>query len=96
MLPLLGLGPHLKVSSLIYTFFFSFVLKLKNQLQERNYIKLRGNQEIMPIHGLTFHITKLLWVKIRPLTPPHIKSNFVKDILVQDVSSKPPQCHTRC
>lgn len=33
--------------------------------------KSKGSQETMPIQGLTFHVTtKLLQVKIRPLTPP--------------------------
>ena len=51
--------------------------KLKIQLQREPKIQptqanqriLSGNQEILLICGLSFHVTtKLLWVKIRPLT----------------------------
>ena len=48
-------------------------------------VQRRGNQEIMPILSLTFHVTtKLLQITIRPLTPlDWIK--FVKNILVSNV-----------
>ena len=70
-----------------YNFYFYFCLwhKLKIQLQEEgtkiqppqgSQCNPRGNQEIMPIWGLTFQVTtKLLWITIRPLTP-QVRSNI--------------------
>ena len=48
--------------------------------------KPRGNRQIIPIWGLTFHVTtKLLQVTIRSFTRPPSRIEFVKNILVGHV-----------
>jgi hypothetical protein len=79
----------LTLIKLFFTLFLSWH-KLKIQLQERNqnHTKIQptrvsqrkpsGNQEIMPICGLTFQVTiRLLRVTLRPLTL-QVESNLLR------------------
>jgi hypothetical protein len=70
----------------------------QNTIVSREHVQPKGNQERLPIWGLTFHVTtKLLRVIIRPLTYSN-RIEFFKDILVGNVQavfkSEGVHCHS--
>ena len=60
--------------------------RIKIQLPWEDQWHMRGNQEIIPIWGPTFHVTtKLFQVTIRPLSPPPSWIKFIRNVLVGHV-----------